>query len=110
MHILSIKTGGKTDFLDITGKVQDAVRADSINSGVCHVFVPHTTAGVTINEHADPAVMKDIAAWLDGLAPEGGNYRHMEGNSPGHIKATVTGSSVTVFIAVSYTHLRAHET
>jgi secondary thiamine-phosphate synthase enzyme len=98
MERVTVRTGGKTDFQDITGKVQEIVSASGVSDGVCHVFVPHTTAGITLNEHADPSVADDIAGSLDALVPESGRYRHTEGNSPGHIKSSLVGSSVSVFI------------
>jgi secondary thiamine-phosphate synthase enzyme len=95
---ISINTKAKVEFQDITRLIQDIVSSSHIQSGVCHVFVPHTTAGVTINEHADPSVVKDIAAQFDVLVPQHDNYRHLEGNSPAHIKATIVGSSETIII------------
>ena len=95
---ISISTKAKVEFQDITRLIQDIVSSAHIRSGVCHVFVPHTTAGVTINEHADPSVVKDIAAQFDVLVPQHDNYRHLEGNSPAHIKATIVGSSETIII------------
>jgi secondary thiamine-phosphate synthase enzyme len=70
----------------------------NVQSGICHVFVPHTTAGLTINEHADPNVTRDIAAQLDSMVPQHSHYQHAEGNAPAHIKASLIGSSVTVFV------------
>jgi secondary thiamine-phosphate synthase enzyme len=69
-----------------------------VKSGICVVYVPHTTAGIIINEHADPSVVEDIAAQLEIMAPQRGNYRHVEGNSAAHIKASLIGSSATVII------------
>ena len=99
MERLSIRTRSRTDFQDITHLIQDVVSAGGVPSGICHVFIPHTTAGVTINEHDDPSVMEDIAAHLETLAPQHGNYRHLEGNSPAHIKSTLFGNTATVFVA-----------
>ena len=98
LYRLSIRTGGKVDFQDITGTVRDTISSSGVKSGVCHVFVPHTTAGITINEHADPSVVQDIAAQLDRMVPQHNRYRHMEGNSPAHIKASLMGSSQTLFV------------
>ena len=98
IHRISINTKAKTEFQDITRTVQDIVSSNKIQSGTCHIFVPHTTAGIAINEHADPSVVKDIAAQFDVLVPQHNNYRHMEGNSPAHIKATIVGSSETLLI------------
>jgi len=69
------------------------VKSSGVESGICHVFVPHTTAGVTINEHADPSVVEDISAQLEATVPQHGKYRHSEGNAPAHIKASLVGSS-----------------
>jgi len=98
MEKLSIRTNSKVEFQDITGMVEDAVRSSGVRSGVCQVFVPHTTAGITLNEHADPSVIEDIITRLEALVPQRGDYRHGEGNSPAHIKSSLTGSSVTLFV------------
>jgi len=95
---VDIKTSSKVEFQEITAKVRDIVGGSGVKNGVCYVFVPHTTAGVTVNEHADPSVVEDIAAQLDKMVPEHGNYRHLEGNSPAHIKAVIVGDSETLFI------------
>ena len=98
LYRLSVRTGGRVEFQDITGTVRDTISSSGVESGVCHVFVPHTTAGVTINEHADPSVVQDIAAQLDKMVPQHNRYRHLEGNSPAHIKASLMGSAQTIFI------------
>jgi secondary thiamine-phosphate synthase enzyme len=95
---VDIKTHSKVEFLDITGKVREIVEDSKVNSGVCYIYVPHTTAGVTINEHADPDVVQDIAMQLDVMVPQHRNYRHAEGNSPAHIKASLMGSSAVVMV------------
>jgi secondary thiamine-phosphate synthase enzyme len=97
-HKLDIKTRSQVEFLDITNSVREVVRESGVRSGICVVYVPHTTAGVMINEHADPDVVDDIATQLAAIAPQRGNYKHGEGNSAAHIKATLVGSSVTVII------------
>jgi secondary thiamine-phosphate synthase enzyme len=94
----TINTKSKVEFQDITGTVRDAVNSAKLQNGVCYVFVPHTTAGVTINEHADPSVVRDIAERLDALIPQHDNYRHTEGNSPAHIKASILGNSETLLV------------
>jgi len=86
------------EFQEITRKVRDIVVTSGVQSGVCYLFVPHTTAGVTVNEHADPSVAEDIMAQLETMAPQNGNYRHMEGNAPAHIKASLMGSSKSLLI------------
>ena len=82
--------------LDITADVQNAISSANAASGICTVFVPHTTAGVTINENADPSVQRDILAELNKIVPFDDNYSHAEGNSAAHIKSVMAGSSVTV--------------
>jgi secondary thiamine-phosphate synthase enzyme len=84
--------------MDITHDVQEAVKKTGVAEGICFVFVPHTTAGVTINENADPNVSKDIIMELNKLVPSQDRYLHLEGNSPAHIKASLTGFSQGIFI------------
>jgi secondary thiamine-phosphate synthase enzyme len=95
---LDIKTHSQVEFLDITLQVREVVRDSGVKSGICVVYVPHTTAGIMINEHADPDVVDDIATQLEKMVPQRGNYKHGEGNSAAHIKATLVGSSVMVII------------
>ncbi|MBI4758896.1 MAG: YjbQ family protein [Chloroflexi bacterium] len=95
---LRLSTPARTAFLDITAQIEGAVRDSGVRSGVCHVFVPHTTAGITINENADPSVRQDLLATLSRLVPANGHYRHLEGNADAHVKASLVGSSVTLFI------------
>ena len=95
---ISVKTKSRNEFINITSEVQNAVDKSGIKDGVCYVFVPHTTAGVTINEAADPDVVADIQQELNKIAPAGSHYRHTEGNADAHIKASIIGSSLTVFI------------
>ncbi len=92
----NVRTTGRSDFIDITAQVKNTVDSSGIHNGVCHVFVPHTTAGVTINENADPDVRADMMNALDSLVPWTAHYRHCEGNSAAHIKASLMGFSVTV--------------
>jgi len=94
----SVSTGNRMEFVDITSQVQKQVAQAGIRDGICYVFNPHTTAGLTINEGADPAVQDDIVAVLKKVIPFDHPYSHMEGNSPAHIMASLMGSSVTVFI------------
>ncbi|MCP3925625.1 MAG: YjbQ family protein [Desulfobacterales bacterium] len=89
----NIKTNSRTDFIDITDQVQNFVSSTSVEDGICLVFVTHTTAAVTINENADPAVRTDLKAIFDRIIPWENNYHHMEGNSAAHMKTTITGSS-----------------
>lgn len=96
MERLTFKTGSRTDFVDITGEISSVLSKTGIKNGVCIVYVPHTTAGVTINENADPSVRVDIAEALEKLVPWRGPYSHAEGNAAAHVKASLVGSSVTV--------------
>ena len=98
MESFKVKTGGRAEFVDITAQVQGVVRDSGIRKGVCHIYVPHTTAGLTINENADPAVPADIIAHLEKLVPRSGDYRHAEGNSDSHIKASMMGFSETALV------------
>jgi len=93
---ITIQTNTQTQILDITSQVQKVVRESGIAEGLCCVFVPHTTAGVTINENADPSVKQDIVMELNKVIPFNDNYSHLEGNSAAHIKASIIGSSVNV--------------
>lgn len=93
---ISVSTGSRTDMVNITGAVQKELSRAGATDGICTVYVPHTTAGVTINEGADPAVCQDIMNKLNDLVPPHAGYRHMEGNADSHIKASMMGSSVTV--------------
>jgi len=93
---ITIKTNTQTQILDITAQVQKVVEESGITEGLCCVFVPHTTAGVTINENADPSVKQDIVMELNKVIPFDDNYSHSEGNSAAHIKASIIGSSVNI--------------
>ena len=95
---LHIQTGARTEFIDITGKVQEVVHQSKAQDGICHLFVPHTTAAITINENADPAVQQDIVMELNKVIPFDDTYRHIEGNSAAHIKASIIGASEMVLI------------
>jgi len=93
---ITIKTNTQTQILDITAQVQKVLGESGIAEGLCCVFVPHTTAGVTINENADPSVKQDIVKELNKVIPFNDNYSHLEGNSAAHIKASIIGSSVNI--------------
>ena len=95
---VQIQTGVRTEFIDITGQVQDVVHESKAQEGICYLFVPHTTAAITINENADPSVHQDIIMELNKVIPFDDQYRHIEGNSAAHIKASIIGFSETVFI------------
>jgi secondary thiamine-phosphate synthase enzyme len=98
VHTLEIKTAKTTELIDITAAVQEVLTKHGPMDGVCYVYVPHTTAGVTINENADPSVIGDILMVLNKVIRADEPYRHAEGNSPAHIKTTLTGSTVTVLV------------
>lgn len=98
MHVLKVKTGRRTQFVDVTEQVERAVAAAGVNSGVCYVYVPHTTAGVMINEHFDPDVATDLEGVFERMVPRSGPYRHAEGNSDSHAKAGLTGTSQMIFV------------
>jgi len=93
-----VRTRSRTDFIDITREVRMVVREGGVKEGTCVVFVPHTTAAVTINENADPDVVADITKELEKIVPFKDNYAHMEGNSAAHIKASILGASETIII------------
>ncbi len=98
MMRLSVKTSAAQELVNITSDVEKAVRESGVENGVCRVYCPHTTAGVTINEAADPDVALDIVAALERAIPAGGSYRHREGNAHSHVKASLVGSSQDVFV------------
>jgi len=95
LHVTSKK---RCEMIDITAQIQNVVEEEHVTEGTVLVYVPHTTAGVTINEGADPSVQHDIIATLDRLVPEQGEYQHSERNSDAHIKASLLGSSVTILV------------
>ncbi len=98
MEEFKVSTSGPTEMIDITGDVANAVKKTGLNDGVVTVYCPHTTGGITINEGADPMVKRDILHVLNSIVPWDSDYRHMEGNSPAHIKTLLTGSSVQVIL------------
>jgi secondary thiamine-phosphate synthase enzyme len=98
MQTFQVKTSTQTEFIDITRSVQEAVKKTGAEDGICIIFVPHTTAAVTINENADPSVVQDIVMELNKIIPFKNQYRHMEGNSPAHIKASLVGCSEIVLV------------
>ena len=95
-YTLAVETRKRTEFIDITDIVRKCVCESKLRQGVCVIYVPHTTAGVTINENADPSVREDIIQALEKLVPWRGAYSHSEGNAAAHIKASLVGSSTTV--------------
>jgi secondary thiamine-phosphate synthase enzyme len=98
MEKISIRTDRRIDLIDITDKVQAVVSKSKIKDGICFLFCPHTTAGLTINENADPQVKRDIINTLNKLVPENAGYAHTEGNADSHIKSSLFGSTLTIFI------------
>jgi len=93
---INVKTKTRTEFIDITSEVKKIINGSNVKNGVCFLYVPHTTAGITINEGADPSVVKDIEVTLGRLVPHNLNYSHTEGNSDAHIKSTLVGVSKVV--------------
>lgn len=101
MEKIDVKTTSRNQMIDITAQVQELVKKSGLKNGLCFLFVPHTTAGITINEDADPSVKKDILNKLSQFVPESAEYLHTEGNADAHIKSTLVGCSQTVFIEKS---------
>ena len=95
---ITVKTKAKTELIDITSEIQHLVRSQGFADGLCMLYVPHTTAAVTINESADPSVRSDILMVLNKIVPWEAGYRHLEGNSPAHVKATLVGASEMIAI------------
>jgi len=93
---LEVRSGKRADAIEITDRVQQVVRESGIQTGLCQVYVPHTTAGVFINENADPDALADILSTLETLVPWENGYRHAEGNAAAHVKSTLVGTSQTV--------------
>lgn len=98
MKTITVKTHSQTEMLDITTEIQSVIKAENFSDGICMLYVPHTTAGITINESADPSVRRDILMVLNQLVPWKANYRHMEGNSPAHVKSSLMGASELVAV------------
>jgi len=96
--ILSVKTRERTELLDVTSEISRIVKESGIDQGLCMVYVPHTTAAVTINESADPDVKLDMLMVLNQMVPWEADYRHREGNSPAHVKSTLVGASELIAI------------
>jgi secondary thiamine-phosphate synthase enzyme len=95
---LSLRSSRRTELINITSEIQTLVAESGCSSGVCHIYVPHTTAGLIINEGYDPNVARDMEVVLDRMIPHKGDYRHAEGNSDSHIKVALVGSSQSVFV------------
>jgi len=98
MKTFDLQTPSREAFIDITSRVEEEIEKSPVKSGICHVYVPHTTAAVTINENADPTVRQDILMTLRKAVPDSLPYAHSEGNSPAHVKSSLVGASVTLLI------------
>lgn len=98
MGKIKVKTQEREELVDITARIREEISSSGVKEGICIVYVPHTTAGVTINENADPSVKEDILMTMKKIVPDSLPYRHSEGNSPAHVKACLTGSSVNIII------------
>ncbi len=98
MREFAVRTRKHTEFIVIDGEIQRIVDASGVKEGVAHAYVPHTTAGITINENADPDVVADIGAALERMVPWRAGYAHVEGNAAAHVKACMIGSSVSVLV------------
>lgn len=105
IQTLQLKTTRRTEWVNITAEVNRCVAATGVSTGICHVYVPHTTAGVTINEGDDPDVARDMEAAYDRMVPRDAGYKHYEGNSDSHIKASLLGTSQAVLIEGGWLHL-----
>jgi secondary thiamine-phosphate synthase enzyme len=98
MRTIEVKTQAREELVDITARVREELVSSGFKDGICYVYVPHTTAAVTINESADPSVKEDILMALRKIVPDSLPYRHSEGNSPAHVKASLIGSSIKVIV------------
>jgi len=98
VRYINVRSRTRIEFIDITSMVQDVVDEAGVKKGICYLYVPHTTAGITINEGADPSVQRDIQNALSRLIPHEMNYFHREGNADAHIKSTLVGTSANVIV------------
>jgi secondary thiamine-phosphate synthase enzyme len=94
----AVRTSRRSELVEITADVEKSVAVSGVSEGVCYLFVPHTTAGVIVNENDDPAVARDIEKTLDRLVPHGAGYEHLEGNADAHVKSSLVGVSAMVFV------------
>jgi secondary thiamine-phosphate synthase enzyme len=99
IHTLNVRTSRRIEMVDITGQIQELVHLSGVAEGVCHIFSAHTTAGLTINENADPSVQADILMVMNKIISDQEAYRHAEGNSPAHIKTSLMGPNLTVLVS-----------
>lgn len=105
MSEIEVRTSEREELVDITGQVRRAVEVSGVEEGLCVLWSMHTTAGLTVNEGADPAVARDIEAWLEESAPRGPGYRHAEGNADSHIKTTLVGPGLSLIVSGGRLHL-----
>lgn len=98
MHRFAVRTSRRVEMIDITDEVRSALRSSGVSAGMCVVFCPHTTAGLTVNENADPAVVRDMSAALSRMVPADADYAHAEGNSDSHIKSSLFGPSLSLIV------------
>ncbi|MFZ0037287.1 MAG: secondary thiamine-phosphate synthase enzyme YjbQ [Candidatus Acidiferrales bacterium] len=97
-HIIEVRSSRRTELINVTARVHDLVTDSGVANGICHLYVPHTTAGVLINEGYDPDVASDMEAAFDRIVPTSLKFKHAEGNSDSHIKLALTGTSQSIFI------------
>lgn len=105
IHEIEISTNKKEEIIDITNLIKEVLKKEEIYDGICYVMVPHTTAGITINENADPSVKDDILKALKHFVPDNLGFKHGEGNSPAHVKSILCGFSVTILVEEKYLRL-----
>lgn len=98
LHKLQVQTGSRVEFKDVTAEIQRLVEESGVASGVCHVFTPHTSAAVLVQENDDPSLQRDFSEFLAGLAPREKNYHHNDGNCDAHLKASLIGCSETLMV------------
>ncbi|QTA38380.1 YjbQ family protein [Thermosipho ferrireducens] len=98
VYTLEVNTTARNQFVDITADIERLIREAGINSGICIIFVPHTTAGITINENADPSVKRDLENTLKKIVPPNWGYTHLEGNSDSHVKSSLIGPSISLIV------------
>ncbi|MBI4691223.1 MAG: YjbQ family protein [Nitrospirae bacterium] len=98
IRYINVRSKQRTEFIDISDKIQEVIKEAGVVSGICYIYIPHTTAGITINEGADPSVQRDIQNTFSRLIPHEMNYSHREGNADAHIKSSIVGASQFVII------------
>jgi secondary thiamine-phosphate synthase enzyme len=99
MDTIEVSTQSRQEFRDITPQVQEVIRRSGVREGLCYLFCPHTTAGLTLNENWDPTVRHDLGLMLDVLVPDRPDFRHAEGNAPAHVKTSLVGSQLTLLVS-----------